>query len=122
MNASFNPVPPEPVLAGVLVTEVGSRIGVGIAGSILRQLGATVVVAEMGGSGTSSDRALYRAQFAAGKLSIGAFAADDPLLRDQLGASDIILTSSDMEDVALPAEATGTAVICDVTAYGREVR
>ena len=36
----------EAALAGIVVTELGTRVGAGVCGSLLRQLGATVVLIE----------------------------------------------------------------------------
>jgi crotonobetainyl-CoA:carnitine CoA-transferase CaiB-like acyl-CoA transferase len=52
-------------LHDIIVTELGGRIGAGVCGSILAQLGATVIVPEDGRGG----KAEHRTQLIAGKLS-----------------------------------------------------
>jgi crotonobetainyl-CoA:carnitine CoA-transferase CaiB-like acyl-CoA transferase len=103
-------------LDGVLVVELGSRIAVGAAGSLLAQLGATVVLVEPAAPPAVPDPAHKWSQrdlFAAGKLSrVGATA-------DLLAAADMLLISSDVDgpvpDGAAPDSAT---IACDFTACG----
>jgi len=60
----------EAALEGIIVVELGTRVGVGVCGSLLRQLGATVVLVERSGPGLNQNRkALNRRQLSAGKLS-----------------------------------------------------
>ena len=60
---------PRAPLSGVVVTELGGRIGVGVCGSLLAQLGATVIVPEWSDAHAGKHR--HRAQMIAGKKSIG---------------------------------------------------
>lgn len=111
-------------LSDLLVVELGSRIAAGVCGSLLAQLGATVVLVESAGqtwrgSGTDS-KWDFRAQFAAGKRSIATPAdQDDPLLANLLQRADVVIVSSDREphfqDISQRTRAD--AVICDITAY-----
>jgi crotonobetainyl-CoA:carnitine CoA-transferase CaiB-like acyl-CoA transferase len=107
-------------LHDIIVTELGGRIGAGVCGSILAQLGATVVVPE-GGTGGKAE---HRAQLMAGKLSIrlDAQAVSDVKLLDRLVArSDVLIVSSDV-DPQLPSYfgwlVDTKRVVCNVTAFG----
>ena len=54
-------------LAGVTVLELGARIGVSVAGSLLAQLGASVVFVEaVTGGGFAQPKWQFRDQYAAG--------------------------------------------------------
>jgi crotonobetainyl-CoA:carnitine CoA-transferase CaiB-like acyl-CoA transferase len=102
-------------LDGVVVAELGARIAVGAAGSLLAQLGATVVLVEP--PRPPADATLKWAQrdlFAAGKLSLGG--GDDAAVAALRDAADVVLTSSDV-DHAPPAPARH-AIACDITACG----
>src|SRR5512145_148736 len=114
----------EAALAGIVVTEVGTRVGAGVCGSLLRQLGATVVLVEPATGPDARGLTLSR-QLSAGKLSFAptsGSAADRKLLERLLVRSDVILTSSDVDPQLSPAVRTdletGGAVICDITAFG----
>lgn len=100
-------------LAGVLVLETGAREAVGLCGSLLAQLGATVVVVEPAGGARPRDA--HRAQYVAGKLSIP---AQPDLLAGLAAVSDIILVSSDLDPSVPPAPAD--AILADFTAFGEE--
>ena len=81
----------------IIVTELGGRVGASVCGSILAQLGATVIVPE-GLHGTGG-KAEHSAQLTAGKLSmqLDAQAASDVELLDRLFArSDVVIVSSDV--------------------------
>jgi len=84
-------------LHDIIVTELGERVGADVCGSILAQLGATVIVPE-GGTG---DKAEHRARLMAGKLSVrlDSQAASDVELLDRLVAR------SPQDDRALPCQA-----------------
>lgn len=56
-------------LDGTVVVELGGRIGAGVCGSLLAQLGATVVVVEPPAAQPVAGKWRHRAQFTAGKLS-----------------------------------------------------
>lgn len=99
-------------LTGVLVLETGGREAVAICGSLLAQLGATVIVAEPIDDGRYRPRDRTRAPFLAGKKSI----ITDPDLVARLAAvSDVILTSGDI-DGELPN--APDAIVADFTAFG----
>jgi len=134
MNATVNdaarvvePVPPvgPEVFDDLLVIELGSRVGAGACGSLLAQLGATVVLIEPperpDGVVEKRGKWNYRAQFASGKRSVrGSVLGEDQLISDLLQRADIVIVSSDV-DPGIPdlSGRTGThAVICDITAYG----
>ncbi len=113
-------------LADLLVVELGQRLGAGFCGSILAELGATVVTIELAAAvGGAADKALYRASLAAGKRSLrfdqGA-AADVDLINKLLSRADVILTSSDVDPAwpALLMQAIGVshAVVGDTKAFG----
>ena len=106
-------------LPGVLVVEIASRVGGGVAGSLLAQLGATVILVELPERGGSSAKARHRAQFAAGKLSL-VFdpSRDQDLLRQLVSLSDVVITSSDIDGALIAGDAADRAVMCDITAYG----
>ena len=113
-------------LQGVIVLESGARIGAAIAGSLLAQLGATVICVESHAAGAfAQPKWHHRLPLAAGKLSIRIDAANpsDRALLERLAlASDIALRCSDADPLAyqtdvLPAMAA-RAVLCDLTAFG----
>ncbi|MBN9279717.1 MAG: CoA transferase, partial [Hyphomicrobium sp.] len=106
-------------LDGTLVVELGDRIGVSVCGSLLAQLGATVVFIEGATAGGPSTKWACREQFAAGKLSLCLdqnSAADQTLLERLLERADIILVSPDTDRITVPCPAR--AVVCEITAYG----
>jgi crotonobetainyl-CoA:carnitine CoA-transferase CaiB-like acyl-CoA transferase len=94
-------------LAGLRVLEVGSRPGVRACGSILRDLGADVVVVEDPRDARSPSRAVQLA----GKGSITAQQAPA-----EAAAADILLTSTDVDGPG-PGRLPGQ-IRCDVTAFG----
>jgi crotonobetainyl-CoA:carnitine CoA-transferase CaiB-like acyl-CoA transferase len=106
----------EGALAGTLVVEIGSRIGAGVCGSLLAQLGATVVLIENPEQRERYGKVLHRAQFSAGKLSIVADAVrEQGLIGDLIASSDAVIASTDIDGVLASKTAN---VICDITAYG----
>jgi crotonobetainyl-CoA:carnitine CoA-transferase CaiB-like acyl-CoA transferase len=106
----------ESALAGTLVVEIGSRVGAGVCGSLLAQLGATVILVEDAGQEQRSGKMQHRAQFSAGKLSIVADPVREPgLIGDLIASSDVVITSTDI-DGALASKMVN--VVCDITAYG----
>jgi crotonobetainyl-CoA:carnitine CoA-transferase CaiB-like acyl-CoA transferase len=112
-------------LDGVVVAELGSRIGAGVCGSLLAQLGATVVVVEPPAPGLVAGKWRHRAQFTAGKLSIctdPGKSTDRELLRDLVARCDALIVSSDVDggrDGFPPTGIEAQTIVCDVTAYGR---
>ncbi len=112
-------------LADTLVLELGSRIGAGVCGSLLAQLGASVVVVESSGAEPPAGKWRHRAQFTAGKLNICA-EREDPsdrdLLRNLVARCDALILSSDVDGIlasVVPASTQAKKVVCDVTAFGR---
>ncbi len=108
------------VLAGTVVVELGAREAAGICGSLLAQLGATVIVVEP--STRAAPRDVCRGQFVAGKLSVsydGNLDRDRDLLGALIARGDVVLTSSDVDPAdfrvgSLPPE----NILCDITAFG----
>lgn len=109
------------ILEGVLVAELGDRIGAGVCGSLLAQLGAAVVVPEWAGEAKGKHR--HRAQMLAGKrsLALNRDNIEDERLLDRLVArSDVVILSSDL-DPSTPAGSwpgSDARVECDITAFG----
>ncbi|MGQ7793625.1 CaiB/BaiF CoA transferase family protein [Faunimonas sp. B44] len=112
------------ILDGVVVAEVGTRAACSYCGSLLAQLGATVVYVELGvpPGQPAQGKSLWREQFAAGKLSVSpkSCGSDRQLLDTLVARSDIVLISSDADPsllrMSLPEEPGN--VVCDVTAFG----
>ena len=103
-------------LSGLLVAEIGDRIGVSACGSLLAQLGADVVLAEA--RQISSDQKWRnRALAAAGKRSITLDSADAVQLERLLESADVILLSSDITPQAARSWHS-SQIICDITAFG----
>jgi len=110
-------------LTGVFVVELGSRLGVRACGSLLSQLGATVVMLERLDAGSLPEPS-RRAPYAWGKHAIGWRAADTAdlaLVERLVRRADVVITASDVDGTlpALLAEAVRTRPIrCDITATG----
>jgi crotonobetainyl-CoA:carnitine CoA-transferase CaiB-like acyl-CoA transferase len=109
------------VLSGVVVAELGDRIGAGVCGSLLAQLGATVIVPEWADTNVGKHR--HRDQMIAGKKSIGlprGDASHQPLLDRLIVRSDVLITSSDLDPARRPGvwPNAATRVECDITAFG----
>ena len=119
-------LPASAPLKGIVVLESGARIGAAVAGSLLAQLGATVICAESIDDGSfAQPKWRHRLPLAAGKLciAINAREASDRLLLQQLtGASDVVLTCSDADPLAYRSDSvqpgSPRAVHCDITAFG----
>ena len=113
-------------LHGMLVVEVGARVAASVTGSLLAQLGATVVFVESVESGDfAQPKWTFRAQYAAGKLSLAVDlrkAADRVLLQALAAGCDVLLLSSDADPAAYGAapwsEIPSGPVVCDITAFG----
>ncbi len=113
-------------LQGVLVVEFGARMGASAAGSLLAQLGATVVFVEAFRPGDfGQPKWACREQFAAGKLSLAVDlrdAGDCALLQALAAGCDVLLLSSDADTAAyggtLWSEMANGPVVCDITAFG----
>ena len=109
------------VLGGLVVAELGDRIGAGVCGSLLAQLGAIVIVPEW--SNATEGKHRHRAQMVAGKKSIGlrrGDTSDDALLIRLIERSDVLITSSDLDPACRPGSwpKAETRVECDITAFG----
>ena len=110
----------ETFLGTLSVVELGSRVAVGAAGSLLAQLGASVTVVEpaMPSSfGKWSSRPVMMAGKESVVLDCASGAAELALLVQH---ADVILLSSDAdpEDLPLWHQAPAHAVVCDITAAG----
>ena len=93
-----HPEPRQTLLDCPLVIELGDRAGVGLAGSLLAQLGARVVLVEPA-LPSSHDKWRHRSVCAAGKQSIVLdrhCAQDQALLARLVRSADAILLSSDV--------------------------
>jgi crotonobetainyl-CoA:carnitine CoA-transferase CaiB-like acyl-CoA transferase len=104
---------------GLVVVELGARIGAAACGSLLAMTGATVIVAEPGDVPPVGKHKNRAASFA-GKHSIVIrpdSSADAALLRHALAAADVIITSGDMPSIApiSPADFPDK-IVCDITA------
>ena len=115
------------VLEGLLVVEFGARVAASAAGSLLAQLGATVVFVEAAQppGGFAQPKWAYRDQYAAGKLSLAVDlrnAADLALLQSLSAGSDVLLVSSDADAQAYGGSSwsaeTASTLVCDITAFG----
>ncbi len=113
-------------LDGLLVVEFGVRVAASAAGSLLAQLGATVVFVEaLRPGGFAEPKWNWREQFAAGKLSLAldlSDPADLALLQALAAGSDVLLLSSDADAPAHGASPWAAApagpLCCDLTAFG----
>lgn len=99
-------------LDGVVVTELGGRIGVGACGSLLAQMGATVLYVEA--DGISGDKWGHRGTFALGKEPIAANRR-----REAVTAADIVITSSDVDRDRTDWLTECGAIHIDITAFGK---
>ena len=114
--------PDRMALAGLTVLEFGERVGAAICGSLLSQLGATVICVERADTGIGT-KWHNRDQLAAGKLSfVPAGEPDNRILTGAVGCCDVIITSSDLGALQLDGRtlpsAPGSAIACDITAFG----
>jgi len=110
-------------LDGVTVLELGARVAAGVCGSLLAQLGATVVLAEGLPHGAGESKWDRRAQAALGKLSFRPDLADPGergILARLAARADVVLISSDVDGAldALPEGWREGRIVCDFTAYG----
>jgi crotonobetainyl-CoA:carnitine CoA-transferase CaiB-like acyl-CoA transferase len=107
------------VLDGTLVVELGDRIGASVCGSLLAQLGATVVLVESNETSDPSTKWACREQFAAGKLSVclkHETAADQAFLQSLIARADIVISSPDIDRSAVTCPPR--TIVCEITAYG----
>lgn len=113
-------------LSGMLVLELGARCSAAVAGSVLAQLGATVLSVESITEGEfEQPKWRFREVMAAGKLSVAintAKPADRHLIERLLRATEVVITSRDVERLAfgaeLPSVQLGPLIACDTSAYG----
>lgn len=112
-------------LHDVMVVEFGDRLATGLCGGLLQRLGAEVVVVEPPQRATMYESKWpHRALLCAGKRSVvvDVQVADDvEIFRKVLEAADIVVTSSDWRPHIPPqlgALLEGTAILCDVSAFG----
>ena len=112
-------------LSAVTVVEVGDRQAAGSCGSLLAELGATVILIETAGAqrvgGNKWER---RAVIAAGKLSVAidpAVHTDMQLLQRVMAQADVVLASGDMQPAYINdavEKISGGAIVCDISAFG----
>jgi crotonobetainyl-CoA:carnitine CoA-transferase CaiB-like acyl-CoA transferase len=111
------------LLHSTIVIELGSRAGVGLAGSLLAQLGARVILVEPA-QRSPEGKWSHRSVCAAGKQSIvldRCDAQDRATLDHLIAKADVLLLSSDVtqEDLRLwSGQRDKRLVICDITAFG----
>jgi crotonobetainyl-CoA:carnitine CoA-transferase CaiB-like acyl-CoA transferase len=114
MNAS------ETFLGSLSVIELGSRFAVGAAGSLLAQLGASVVCVEPA-TPSSAGKWKSRGPMVAGKKSLVLDRASGAAEIERLvERADVILLSSDTDPQDLPLweQAPANVIVCDITAAG----
>ena len=118
---------PDTPLAGVVVLEFGARHAVAVAGSLLAQLGATVIYIEPHRAGDiAQTKWQHRPVTAAGKWSVALdrqSAPDRALITRLCDTAQIVLTSSDTDRLVFDGDLIGplppTTIHCDTTAFGR---
>jgi crotonobetainyl-CoA:carnitine CoA-transferase CaiB-like acyl-CoA transferase len=104
-------------LEGCRVVELGERIGAGVCGSFLAQLGADVFFVEPLAT-PDGHKWRHRALMAAGKRSFLPERSADAV-RD----ADVVITCSDVDSAerqALAALSGGQSILCDITAFGSD--
>jgi len=99
-------------ISDLVVMEIGTRPAVAACGSLLRDLGAQVVVIESAKDGADERRAAK----VAGKLSIVAGSSGEVTYDGMLAAADLLLLSSDVDGPG-PDRRPGQ-LRCDITAFG----
>lgn len=112
-------------LTGTLVVELGDRISAGACGSLLAQLGASVVLIEPDAADARNNtKWAHRPLFAAGKESLvisDEAGSDAGLLAALLQRCDVALTSSDLDSnwmLDLVERYADHAIRCDISAFG----
>jgi crotonobetainyl-CoA:carnitine CoA-transferase CaiB-like acyl-CoA transferase len=104
---------------GLVVVELGARIGAAACGSLLAMAGATVIAVEPERPAPVG-KYKTRSVSVAGKRSIvirKGDRADEALLRHALDAADIVLLSSDLpSEIPVDWKAGADCIVCDVTA------
>jgi crotonobetainyl-CoA:carnitine CoA-transferase CaiB-like acyl-CoA transferase len=112
-----------PLSPDFLIVEMGERLAAAACGSLLAELGATVVVVERTGQAPAHGKARHRATMAAGKRSV-LLDADDAssvaLVTELIGGADAVVVSSDLDGewpAAVSAALNARDDLCDVTAF-----
>jgi crotonobetainyl-CoA:carnitine CoA-transferase CaiB-like acyl-CoA transferase len=113
-------------LPELLVVELGQRLGAGFCGSLLAELGASVVAIELSEPRRgSADKAPHRDSLVAGKRSLrfDPSSSDDiDLVTRLITRADVIVVSTDLDPVwpepIKAAIASCNAIIGDVSAFG----
>jgi crotonobetainyl-CoA:carnitine CoA-transferase CaiB-like acyl-CoA transferase len=110
-------------LAGLTVVEIGRRDAVSICGSLLAQLGATVLVEEPKASEVGHDpyRRLPRALAMAGKLCLPADREAGRTVHAVdafVFAADVVIRSSDVDPARFSRDFSNAVIDCDITAFG----
>jgi crotonobetainyl-CoA:carnitine CoA-transferase CaiB-like acyl-CoA transferase len=108
------------VLGGTIVIQLGGREAAWICGSLLAQLGATVIIVQP--SEHAAPRETCRGEFAAGKLNVcydGKSDRDRKLLGQLIACGDVVLTSSDVDPADFRIGSPQPEnIVCDITAIG----
>lgn len=118
---------PTTSLQDILIVELGDRIASGACGSLLAELGATVVFVETKGvAAGGKGKWVYRPAFAANKLSLAldpTNATDRELLARTVAAADAVLISSETHspwtDIVARCD-PATQIVCDVSTFGAD--
>jgi crotonobetainyl-CoA:carnitine CoA-transferase CaiB-like acyl-CoA transferase len=108
-------------LSGIVVLEIGERCATGACGSLLAHLGAEVIFVDLPHAAPKHRKWTNRTAFAAGKHSIHVEPSRwdrSAVMAAGLAAAQLILTSSDADEIVLPDEALKDKLVCDITAFG----
>ena len=113
-----------PLTAELLIVELGERLATAACGSLLAELGATVVMVERTTPQPSvSGKAPHRATMAAGKRTV-VLDDEDPdnidLVQNLISKADAVIVSSDLDGRwpdAIAAALKDCANTCDITAF-----
>jgi len=111
-------------LTGISVVEIGSRISVGVCGSLLAEAGADVFFVEPAET-SATNKWANRTLYASGKHSILADPGqkgDRETLTRLIRSADVVLLSSDVDPAplqSLVSNCQDAAIFCDFTAFGK---
>lgn len=111
-------------LTQTLVVELGQRTAAAAAGSLLAELGATVVFVEVEPTDRIEGKLQHRPTWAAGKLSMRlntSAASDIDLIADVLVKADVVLVSSDCDPHwpdKIRKAVQSAPIVCEVSAFG----
>jgi crotonobetainyl-CoA:carnitine CoA-transferase CaiB-like acyl-CoA transferase len=104
---------------GLVVVELGARVGAAACGSLLAMAGATIIAVEPEGPGAVG-KYKTRSISVVGKRSIVVRKndkTDQALLRHALDAADVVLLSSDLpSELPVDWKAGADCIVCDITA------